>query len=58
MLGYIVFYLLVELVVLCCYRKKVDCPNFNFYILITTISGCLNRIMLLAAAYIGGLNRL
>ena len=55
-LGYIAFFSIIEIAVLCSYCKKVDCFNFNFYIFITMISGIFNRVMLLAVTYFGGCN--
>jgi len=53
LLGYIGFSIISEIVAICSYSKKVDVPAANVYLLSMTISGILNKTMLVALAYSG-----
>jgi len=55
MIGVAGFFIFVEMVLTCLYKKQVDLPNSNCYLFMKTIAGYTSRIMLLALAYYGGL---
>lgn len=55
MIGVAGFFIIVEMVLFCLYKKQVDLPNSNCYLFMKTIAGYNSRIMLLALAYYGGL---
>lgn len=55
MLGIVGFFIFVEIIAICLYRKQVNLPNANCYLFMMTIAGYVSRIMLLALAYYGGL---
>lgn len=48
--SYIGVFCLTEIILLCTYRRKVNCASINFYTFSTTISGFLNRVVLLFIA--------
>ena len=55
LLGYFGYVFVFEVAAICSYNRRVNMPSSNLYLFLITLSGVLNKCMLLLLAYLGGL---
>ena len=55
LLGYFGYVFVFEVAAICSYNRRVNMPSSNLYLFLITLSGVLNKCILLLLAYLGGL---